>query len=322
MENFSRRIYAPSPDGSFRESKWFYERARGQYLDAKSLLKGAAKKKFEEEYPKAQCFTKTDLAKFECVWDDIPHIVSKGAQHNFAEFAKRVGMRWTKDKDQFNELYFRSAIARAIIFRETEKLISRQPWYDGGYRAQIVAYTVAKLADLVKAQNRSVDLEAIWKRQQPSDALVSALECVADAVRHVVTRPEAGTANITEWAKKQACWARVKVLDVKLPDSFRAELLDASEVREVKKDAKKVQQIDDGIGSQTRVLALGASFWSAASAFANANRLLSPKQRGVLETAAKMPARLPSESQSAIAMEALVELQQSGFTHPALTQAA
>src|SRR3954451_11729784 len=37
MEEFSRRIYAPSPDGSFRESKWFYERARGQYLDARAL---------------------------------------------------------------------------------------------------------------------------------------------------------------------------------------------------------------------------------------------------------------------------------------------
>ena len=26
VENFSRRLYAPSPDGTFQESKWFYER--------------------------------------------------------------------------------------------------------------------------------------------------------------------------------------------------------------------------------------------------------------------------------------------------------
>src|SRR5262249_52432069 len=38
MEQFSRRLYAPSPDGSFRQSKWFYERARGQYQDAHGLL--------------------------------------------------------------------------------------------------------------------------------------------------------------------------------------------------------------------------------------------------------------------------------------------
>lgn len=38
LEEFSRRIFAPSPDGTFRESKWYYERARGQYQDARGLL--------------------------------------------------------------------------------------------------------------------------------------------------------------------------------------------------------------------------------------------------------------------------------------------
>ena len=33
MEEFSRRLYAPSADGALRGSKWFYERARGQYQD-------------------------------------------------------------------------------------------------------------------------------------------------------------------------------------------------------------------------------------------------------------------------------------------------
>src|SRR5690606_1240300 len=47
MQEFSRRILAPSPDGTFRESKWFYERARGQYQDARSNLTAAAKSKFD-----------------------------------------------------------------------------------------------------------------------------------------------------------------------------------------------------------------------------------------------------------------------------------
>ena len=34
VENFSRRIYAPSPDGTFQGAAVFYERARGQYADA------------------------------------------------------------------------------------------------------------------------------------------------------------------------------------------------------------------------------------------------------------------------------------------------
>ena len=63
MEEFSRRIYAPSPDGTFRESKWFYERARGQYADARGGLTPAQRKKFDLENPRRQLFTKTDLAR-------------------------------------------------------------------------------------------------------------------------------------------------------------------------------------------------------------------------------------------------------------------
>ncbi|MCU7865352.1 MAG: AIPR family protein, partial [Candidatus Thiodiazotropha sp. (ex Lucinoma borealis)] len=44
IEEISRRLWAPSPDSSHQESKWFYERARGQYLDTKSRLTPAEKK--------------------------------------------------------------------------------------------------------------------------------------------------------------------------------------------------------------------------------------------------------------------------------------
>ncbi|NKX16866.1 AIPR family protein [Ochrobactrum pseudogrignonense] len=47
-----------------QESKWFYERARGQYQDARNLLKTAQKRKFDVEFPKSQMIDKTDLAKF------------------------------------------------------------------------------------------------------------------------------------------------------------------------------------------------------------------------------------------------------------------
>ena len=38
MEEFSRRIWAPAQSGAQRETKWFYERARGQYADTQSKL--------------------------------------------------------------------------------------------------------------------------------------------------------------------------------------------------------------------------------------------------------------------------------------------
>ena len=51
MEEFSRRIYAPSPDGALRESKWFYERARGQYQDARGKLSTRATEEVRTRVP-------------------------------------------------------------------------------------------------------------------------------------------------------------------------------------------------------------------------------------------------------------------------------
>ena len=56
IEEFSRRIHAPSPDGTFRQSKWFYERARGQYADARANLTPAQRRKFDLENPRSQLF--------------------------------------------------------------------------------------------------------------------------------------------------------------------------------------------------------------------------------------------------------------------------
>ena len=139
IEGFSRRILAPSPDGTFRQSKWFYERARGQYADARANLTAAQRKKFDLENPRNQLFTKTDLAKFLNVWEQRPHEVSLGAQKNFAAFAQRIGQAWSKSPDDLNEAWYRAAIAKAIVFKSTERLVSAQSWYQGGYRANIVA---------------------------------------------------------------------------------------------------------------------------------------------------------------------------------------
>ena len=40
--------------------------------------------------------------------------------------------------------YFERLVAKAILFRQTERLVSAQHY--GGYRANIVAYTVAYLS--------------------------------------------------------------------------------------------------------------------------------------------------------------------------------
>ena len=298
MEEFSRRVWARSPDGTFRETKWFYERARGQYLDAKTYLTVAQKKLFDAEYPKAQSFTKTDLAKFENVWECIPHIVSKGAQANFAHFAKLVGKRWDADETAINEQYFKHAMARAMIFRRCEKLVSAQPWYEGGYRANIVAYTLSKFADLVQKTGKSVDFQRIWDEQKVSDELLTTLAEIAESVQEAILNTPEGMRNISEWAKKETCWGHIQILKIPLPDELKKQLISKSKVKEERKEARKIQKIDNGIGAQAKVFELGPDFWTKCLIWAREQKLFSEKDHQILAVAAQIPNKIPTERQS------------------------
>lgn len=312
MEEFSRRIFAPSSDGTFRESKWFYERARGQYLDARAYLSPAERRKFDLEYPKRQVFSKTDMAKFLNVWLGHPDVVSKGAQKNFAHFAHAVGRKWTKGEDEFNENYFRHSIAKAIVFRALEKLVTEQPWYEGGYRANVVAYAIAKLGYDVEQLDRAVNFDAIWKKQCVSTNLEEALKISSKAVHNVIVDPPSGVRNVTEWAKQQACWSRVAALSIKWPDQWLGELLTKEEQQTARRTGVNEQKMLNGIEAQTAVVNAGPDTWRNVKEWGVGKRLLSPSEEGILTVAASMPERLPSEKQSLKAIETLRKLQAEG----------
>ncbi|MBK8990092.1 MAG: AIPR family protein [Chloroflexi bacterium] len=93
IEEISRRLWAPSPEGGLRETHWFYERARGQYINAQANLTPAKQKEFLSKNPRSQMFTKTDLAKFENSFGMRPHMVSFGAQKKLCGIRKG---NWSK----------------------------------------------------------------------------------------------------------------------------------------------------------------------------------------------------------------------------------
>ena len=211
IEEFSRTVWASATDRSQRQTHWFYERARGQYLEAKNKETTAARKRiFEETYPKSQVFSKTDLAKFQHTFEQIPHFVSRGAQKNFAEFTAK----WTDKKDVtiLDSDYFKHLIAKAILFKATEKIVQQQKF--GGFRANIVTYTLAYLS---ASAPQYIDLDYVWKHQTLSITLQEVIKKVSFKVYEAITTPPDGKSkNVTEWCKQPDCWNRVKALKIKL----------------------------------------------------------------------------------------------------------
>ena len=305
MEEFSRRLTTPAIGGRQYGTHWFYERARGQYVNEQSKMTKPKRTQFQLQNPRAQLFNKTDVAKLENTWQGIPHKVSLGAQKNFVLFASFVAQKWEEDNTQFNEEYFRRVVALAILFRNTERLVSAQPWYQGGYRANIVTYTLAKLSDLIarEAPRRELDLRTIWERQAVPAEVEALLVEISKGVFHVLTSPDAGVQNVTEWAKKEACWTRTKELRVVLSEEFLSKLVSKDEVRTARKDAAKMQIVDSGIAAQSEVVKISGGEWKKMKIWAEAHHVVTPKESQFLDLATAIPRKLPTDKQSQVILE-------------------
>ena len=299
MEDFSRRIYARPKEGSFIQTKWYYERARGQYRDAQAYLTPAKKKKFADEYPKAQTFTKTDLAKYLMCWTDEVYFVNRGAQKNFARFVKEITAQWERDDTVFGEYYFKCLVAKKIIFDAAQKTVPTREWYEtGGYRSQHVSFVVGKIAHDVQKMGKAIDFSAIWSAQKVDETFIRALEQSADCVHEVLMSPDPGYRNISEWAKQPRCWERIKKATVDWDPTFIEKLTDKDAEKETLHEAAQDQKILNGIEAQEIVWQEGAEFWNDVYNWMIRQGEGSDKDRGIVHTAASMTSRkIPSEKQ-------------------------
>ncbi len=132
LQQLSERVWAPG-----ETTRWFYERARGQWEVARSREGNtpARKRAFDAKTPKKQKIDKALLARSENTWNQKPHIVSRGGQKNFVDFMTNVGDTLA------DESVFREIVARVILFKSAEK-IARQIGFSA-YRANAVTYTVS-----------------------------------------------------------------------------------------------------------------------------------------------------------------------------------
>lgn len=309
MEEFSRRILAPSGDDHYLETKWFYERARGQFADEQGRRSVGERKRFDVEFPKTQFFTKTDLAKFENSYRGKPHIVSFGAQKNFAELAKAIGEEWSRSEAVFDETWYKRLVAKAIIFRNIERLVQHQPWYAGGYRANIVTYAFAKIANDAEVRKRVIDLDQVWRLQRVPVTLERASMVAAEAANAVITNPPAGIRNMSEWAKKQACWSQLAGRVLAYEREFHEGLVDPQDAKAFKRDERLERSARNGVDAQREVVIQGGEYWAQVLAFGKSIGKLDPREQGILSACALLPTKVPTEKQCHAALQIVNRLE-------------
>ena len=310
MEQLSRRLFAPAVNGHQFETHWFYERARGQYFQMQMAMTKADKDKFCTQNPKDQLVTKTDFAKARNSWDLLPQVVSKGAQTNFMKFADIINAGWEANPDIYNEKYFKETMAIIKLFKELEVLVSNQSWYQQGYRANIVTYSIAIFHYLLKktVPDRTFNLLAIWNKQQIPQAVLNEFVKITMFVNECITDPTKETANVTQWCKRDNCWARMQKSAEMEPELLTIEKIDAfliskdDDCHDARIERNKQKDISD-TEAQSAVINQSAAFWSQLEEFILAHRLGSPEMRKALWPAKRIPNKIPTPYQSKLLLE-------------------
>jgi hypothetical protein len=204
-------------------------------------------------------------------WQQMPQRVSEGAEKNFAHFSV-----WLQSNRPtvVDEAYFERLVAKAILFQACDRIVARMS--QGGYKANVVTYAVAWLSYLTR---QSLDLGGIWQRQGITPTIAEALEILAGEVWDYLTHPPASVRNISEWAKRPACWEGLKQRSVSVP-GLRHDLVAApSAIQESGSSANGHGQIPSlTIGS------IPAAVWTAVERWGDATGGLVHWERGLAHT--------------------------------------
>lgn len=264
LEKLSRSIWAPPATGSINQTRWFFERARGQYKNARARegYTPLKRKVFDSKNPRSQVITKEVIAKYENAWEEVyknknlaiaAHTVVRGNQKNYAEFLCH------NFKAKPDNIYFENLIAKAILFKSAEKIYGIKPNAIGDMRYITVPYAIGWLG---YKTDYKIDLYKIWKKQEISKALNKLLKEVMIQVEKFIHTNAPGSLY-GEWAKKEECWTAVKNQDLGIDLSVLKD--DMASDRTARRKAKSDREIDQDIVNEEVALikTISASKWAS-----------------------------------------------------------
>lgn len=321
MEEKSRRILTPRKQGELKQTKWYYERARGQYLEEQSKLTEARKREFKELYPKSQLIAKTDLAKVLVLFEHHPYKAVQGAQIVFKFFAESIVKEWENNESEFSDIFYQFAIAKMIIFKTVQQIVaSKKDEIRGQDRAIIVAYTISSIFYLLDRRKQSVDFEQMWKTQSLDEVFLQQIYKVLYYVNeYMLNQTSKNGMTVLSYSKTIRCWNDLQAILVGannlLSESFIDTLLDKSEVQTQIKDSKKEQALELEIEMQKKLFGISKQKYEEMKKFGFDNEIITQNDASFIDVMIKsLSGRgAPSEKQIPHIAKIVIKLIDEGF---------
>jgi len=319
LESLTQSVPMPANENGL-STKWFYERARGQYTTKMRALSPAKKKQFMLTFPKSQKFTKTDMAKFENTWRMRPYEVKKGGQANLKLLGEAIAAEYDKDDTKFKHSFYRDLIAKAILFKTADSTILKSHWYkeESGFKAETVTYTLAFMRHLLLQQELDLNLSRIFQNQKISTTLAKQIEELGLFVRSKILDSEfrGGQGNPSEFCKSPRGWEAFKNLSYNLNRLSASDVLDNTQLREKKDEDKNVNEAGAQIEAQTEIMNISNREWEELTNYYRAQGYPEYHKNITLPTKCSrisISGELPSDKQSKEALSIRKTAYANGF---------
>ena len=206
-------------------------------------------------------------------------------------------------------------MSKAIVFRWADRMIASSGWYrsDRGFKAQIVTYTVASVVRSIAPGTRFGKLiygkSGIGKPYRK--LLAQVLSDAAPLVAAIIKDAPEWVRNISEYAKREACWTAVQnEMTMRLPAEISSCLIDQDEKKLIRKDDRAVKKIDDDIDLEILLLKLAPRMNELREA-ADRNGLLSPTGDRAINKLSSGRLNL-TKSEKKVMRETLIKLDEVG----------
>lgn len=287
FEEFSRRIWAPKSIDYLKQTHWYYERARGSYLNDQAKLSKSESDKFKSENPKQQLITKSDLAKIHLIFNGKPHDSVKGAEIAFREFAKIIGDIWDKDSDLINENFYESTIAKLIIWQACKKIVYDNDNFVGNTKATITAYTLHVIIKMISSFGSDFDYRRIWQAQTVNQFFYDQFQQTSEKVNeYLIALSNKHEKAILSYAKSKACLDEFNEKThegyFKLDIMFRGQLVSKDKVMADSTLASNTQNIDNIVRNLNELCNVPLFNWQTLIQHVKDNRMLAVNDMEIL----------------------------------------
>ncbi len=195
LEKLSKEEIAP-----ISNTKWFFERMRGQYTDTRASLSDFEEKNFKNEYPKKQMLTKIDIAKVMTIWDLRPHIACNSREKCFASFMSAL----KRNQTNIDATYWHEVVALSILYKDIEACFEKRCGQEKGFKSRTTAYTMAAISHLT---NQRLNLTYIWKNEKVQPQLEEVIEREVVKVNNFLDQD-----NSRSFTKNSKCWEDLKAI--------------------------------------------------------------------------------------------------------------